>query len=263
FQWTLTSTANSVPKSGTELAVEVRVHWNEKDSMLKFSIPTTLPKGRYIGQVAYGAGELPANGDEAVAQKWVAVVSSDKGGALTCIDDGIYGSDFVGGKLRLTLLRSPAYAGHPIADRPIVPQDRYTPRIDQGERVFRFWFNAGQTTDRLTSIDREALVHNECPYALSFFPHGEGNHIPAGLTLSDNVIQITALKQAENGKGFIIRMFEPTGRARSTVLELKDQDIEAQLDFEAFEIKTIYLDPETRLLSETDLMENMMSHLET
>jgi alpha-mannosidase len=251
-----------LPKSGTEFEVEVRVHWNEKDSMLKFSVPTTFSQARYLGQVAYGVGELPTNGDEVVAQKWVAVVSEHKGGTLTCINDGIYGSDFLGGKLRLTLLRSPAYSGHPIHNRPIVPQDRYTPRIDQGERVFHFWINAGQTTERLTAVDREALVHNERPYALSFFPHGGGENPPVGLELRDHVIQVTAFKQAEDGKGYIIRMFEPTGRPRSTTLIIHGLEMEVELGFEPFEVKTLYLDPVEKLLSETDLMENMLKHLE-
>ena len=251
-----------LPKSGTEIKVEVRAHWNEKDSMLKFSVPTTFSQAHYIGQGAYGVGELPSNGDEAVAQKWVAVVSDTKGGALTCINDGIYGSDFVGGKLRLTLLRSPSYSGYPVPDRPIVPQDRYTPRIDQGERIFHFWFNAGQTTERLTAVDREALVHNERPYVLSFFPHGGGESPPPGLVLQDNAIQITAFKKAEDGKGFIIRMFEPTGRPRSTTLAIPGLDLEVELAFDPFEIKTLYLDPVEKLFSETDLMENMIQHLE-
>ena len=171
-------------------------------------------------------------------------------------------TDFVGGKLRLTLLRSPAYTGNPIGDRTIVPQDRYTPRIDQGERIFKFWFNAGQVTERLTSVDREALMHNECPYALSFFPSGEGESPPAGLVLNDNVVQLTAFKQAEDEKGFIIRMFEPTGRPRSTTLTITGLEIDVELDFAPFEIKTLYLDPVEKLLSETDLMENMLQHLE-
>jgi alpha-mannosidase len=251
-----------LPKRGTELEVEVRVHWNEKDSMLKFSVPTTFSQARYLGQVAYGVSELPSNGDEVVAQKWVAVVSENRGGALTCINEGVYGSDFLGGKLRLTLLRSPAYSGHPIGDRPIVPQDRYTPRIDQGERIFRFWFNAGQATERLTAVDREALMHNEKPYALSFFPHGEGNLPSAGLVLTDNVVQVSAFKQAEDGKGFIIRLFEPTGRPRSTTLVIPGLSIRKDLVFEPFEIKTLYLDPVEKHLSEADLMENLCSQLE-
>lgn len=60
----------------------------------------------YLGQTAYGMQELPVNGDEAVAQKWVGVVSEKKNLMVTCINDGTYGSDFSADGLRLTLLRS-------------------------------------------------------------------------------------------------------------------------------------------------------------
>ncbi|MCJ7550837.1 MAG: alpha-mannosidase, partial [Anaerolineae bacterium] len=131
-----------LPKRGTEFGVDARLLWLEKDKMVKLSVPTAMTGARYLGQVAYGVGELPDNGDEAMAQKWVAAVDETADLALTCIDDGIYGSDFADNELRLTLVRSPAYSGHPIAERPIVPQDRLMPRIDQGERLYRFWFNA-------------------------------------------------------------------------------------------------------------------------
>ncbi|MFX5085378.1 glycoside hydrolase family 38 C-terminal domain-containing protein, partial [Acinetobacter baumannii] len=74
-----------LPKRGTELEVHVRVFWNEKDKMLKLSIPTVLQDGAYVGQTAFGAQELPVNGDEAVAQKWVAVQSEEENRAVTCI----------------------------------------------------------------------------------------------------------------------------------------------------------------------------------
>ena len=49
------------------------------------------------------------------------------------------------------------------------------PRIDQGERLFRFWINGGPVArTHGAAIDREALAKNEKPYALSFFPHGGG-----------------------------------------------------------------------------------------
>lgn len=57
--------------------------------------------------------------------------------ALTIIDDGIYGSDFYKGEIRLSLLRSPAYSAMQLKDRDIVPQDRFTAKSDQGERIFR------------------------------------------------------------------------------------------------------------------------------
>jgi alpha-mannosidase len=243
-----------LPKQGTELEVSLRVLWHEKDRMLKLSVPTTMPEGAYLGQVAYGVARLPTNGDEAVAQKWVAVVEGDK--ALTCINDGVYGSDFADGELRLSLLRSPAYAGYPIFDRPIVPQDRFTPRIDQGERLYRFWFKAGAVGERLEAVDREALVHNEHPFALSFFPRGEGIQPQPGLLLSDEVVQLAALKQAEDGHGYIIRLFEPTGSPRQTVLSVPALGLTVTVKLKGFEIKTFRLDPDANMLYETGLLES-------
>ncbi|MBN1246487.1 MAG: alpha-mannosidase, partial [Anaerolineae bacterium] len=241
-----------LPKHGTEMEVSLRVLWNEKDRMLKLSVPTTMPEADYLGQVAYGVGVLPKDGDEAVAQKWVAVVEGDR--ALTCIDDGVYGSDFAGGELRLSLLRSPAYAGYPIFDRPIVPQDRFTPRIDQGERLYRFWFNAGPKAERLAAVDREALVKNERPFALSFFPNGDGATPQPGVLLSDDIVQMAAFKQTEEGRGYVIRLFEPTGQLRETTLTIPSLDVSVDIALAAFEIKTLCLDPETGVLGETDLL---------
>jgi alpha-mannosidase len=246
-----------LPKQGTEIEIEVRVHWNEKDRMLKLSIPTVGRVPRYLGQVAYGVGELPANGNEAVAQKWVAVISDTDDVALTCINDSIYGSDCANGELRLSLLRSPAYSGHPIGSNPIVPQDRYTPRIDQGERLYHFWINGGPVGERLAAIDREALVKNEKPFALSFFPHGGGTRPQPGFVLSDDVVLVAAFKQAEDGVGYILRLFEPTGQAHATTVSIPSLDLTADVALGGFEIKTLYLDPQAKTLIETDLMESI------
>ena len=215
-----------------------------------------LSEAAYVGQVAYGVGELPTNGDEAVAQKWVAVVDRASDRALTCINDGSYGSDFSAGELRLTLLHSPAYAALPIFDRPLVPQDRFTPRIDQGERLFHFWLNAGPAGDRLQAVDREAIVKNEKPFALSFFPHGGEARPKPGLLVDDRVVQVTAFKQAEDGRGYIIRLFEPTGQARATTLSLPGLDFSVPVSLNGFEIKTLRLDPAARTVTETDLLES-------
>ena len=244
-----------LPKVGTELEVRTRVHWNEKSRMLKLAVPVPDGQYRYLGQVAYGVQELPANGDEAVAQKWTAAVSDERGTALTCINDGIYASDFSEDGLRLTLLRSPGYCAHPIGDRPILTQDRYMPRIDQGERVYRFWLNGGEVNDRLAKIDREALVRNEKPYALSFFPSGAGEAPKRFVTLSDDVVQMTAAKLSEDGRSLVIRLFEPTGVGRETALSLPFAGIERKISMGAFEIKTLRIDLSERSIVETDLLE--------
>ena len=246
-----------LPKNGTEIELEIRVSWNEKDKMLKISVPTLGRDCKYIGQVAYGIAELPNNGDEAVAQKWAAVVSKKDNIALTCINNGVYGSDFSRNGLRLTLLRSPAYSAHPdLVDGTIyIPPDRYTPRIDQGERVFRFWFDGGKARQRLEKIDRQALVKNEKPFALSFFPSGKGKNPKPLAVLSDDVVQITTIKQAESSNDLIVRLFEPTGRKRNTVLSLPSLGKRIRITLAGFEIKTLRINPKTGKYIETNLLE--------
>jgi len=244
-----------LPKVGTQLEIRTRVHWNEKSRMLKLSVPMPDAKYRYLGQVAYGVQELPCNGDEAVAQKWTAVASDERDTALTVTNDGIYGSDFSEDGLRLTLLRSAGYCAHPINDRRTLPQDRYMPRIDQGERLYRFWLDGGKVADRLAKIDREALVCNEKPYALSFFPSGMGAAPAQFVKLSDDVIQMSAAKTAADGDGLIVRLFEPTGIARETVLSLPFCGIEKDLKLNPFEVKTLRIDTGKGTVVETDMLE--------
>ena len=139
-----------LPRQGSELLVQVRVAWHERDTMLKLSVPTTLDDMTVRSEVAYGVEHHTRTSDELLGHTWVAGVSGDGRHALTLINDGTYGFDVAGSALRPTLLRSPAYAGHPVdAVTPIVRQDRFEPRVDQGDHVFQFWLNAGPATERL------------------------------------------------------------------------------------------------------------------
>ena len=244
-----------LPKTGTQVEVELRVFWNEKDRMLKLAVPTRFRHGRYVGQVAYGRAPLPADGTEAVAQKWVAVVSEDPDAAFTCINDGSYGSDFAEGELRLSLLRSPAYSADPAAVGPLIPQDRYVPRQDQGERLFHFWFEGGLSEPRLAVVDREALVKNEKPFVLAFFPSGQGQRPMPFIELSDNAVQLAAAKKAEDGRDLIIRLFEPTGEKRRIVLSLPWAKARKVITLSPFEIRTLRFRPGARTFTEVDLLE--------
>ena len=249
-------------KKRAGIEVVVRVLWNEKDRMLKLAIPTPFTLGTCRGQVAYGVEEFERDKEELVAQKWVAAVSEDGARALTVINSGTYGFDFFEGELRLSLLRSPAYAGHPVGDNPIVPQNRFRPRMDLGERVFRFWIDGGPANEILSSIDRKALVKNETPTVLCCSPSGEGQRHAPGIILEDAVIQMTAFKMAEEGDRLVVRLFEPTGQKRSTCVFIPSLDLSFEANLEGFEIKTFAVDLATKKIIETDLLERSLNEEE-
>jgi alpha-mannosidase len=244
-----------LPKSGSEIEVEVRVQWNEKDRMLKLSLPTLLSCPAYLGQVAFGRDALPADGTEAVSQKWAAVVAAGGELALTIVNDGVYGSDFAGGEVRISLLRGAAHSADPAGERPMLTQDRFIPRIDQGERVFRFWIAAGPAETRLAAVEREALVKNEAPYVLPYFPPADGRKAKPSAVLSDGPVVITAMKKSEDRNLLVLRLFEPTGKPRMVTLGLPFAGAKTRLKMRAFEIKTLLFDPKTKAFREADLLE--------
>ena len=240
-----------LPKVGGEVELEARVFWNEKDKMLKLSVPTSLSNAVYMGDVGYGRDVLSAAGKEVVAQKWTAVVSQSDDLALTAVNDGVYGSSFAKGEMRINLLRSPAYA----AFDP-VPEGMFRPRMDQGERVFTFWLNAGTVSERMDAVAREAQVHNEKPMAVWSSPPGQGVKAKPFATLSNNRVQITTIKQAENDQSWIIRLFEPTGQRQKTKLRIAvGKPIDKNITLQPFEIKTLKFNAARGTIVETDLME--------
>jgi alpha-mannosidase len=244
-----------IPKKGSEFEVEVRVFWNEKDRMLKMAVPTKFREGSCWGQVAYGIQEYGPSKDELVSQKWVSVVSSDNQLALTVINDRIHGFDFRDGEFRFSLLRSPAYASDTGDTKSLRFQDRFIPRIDQGERIFRFWINGGKAKERLLRIDREALSKNEHVMALCCFPPGGGKETAPSLILGDKATQVTAFKMAEDKKWIVFRLFEPTGRIRTTQVTIPCVNVSFDVSLSAFEIKTLAVDLETKDVIELDLVE--------
>ena len=248
-----------IPKMGSEFGVEVRVFWAEKDRMLKLSVPTSFHDGQCMGQVAYGVERFSRESEELVAQKWVGVVSSDQKHALTIINNGTYGFDFADGEMRHSLLRSAAYAAHPVnEERPLVPQDRFEPRIDQGERVFRFWINGGEAKERLSQVDREALVKNEAPMALPYFPPGAGEKALPSIVVSDTVVQVTAVKKAEENNWLLIRLFEPIGKERKVIVSIHSLNLNFDVSLMPFEIKTMAVDLDSNDIFEVDLIEKKL-----
>jgi len=244
-----------IPKRGPEIEVALRVFWAERDAMLKLGLTPKLRGPRFIGQVAYGAGELPSNGDEAVSQKWLALVSDPDGAALTVANDCVYGSDWNGTELRLTLLRSPAYAADTWEDKLAVARDRFVARQDVGERTFRFWLNGGPAAARMEAIGREALVHNETPYVLAYMPPGGRKRSLPGAVVEGEAVELAAFKRSEDGRDPVVRLFEPTGTPRRATVRIPALGAKAAVRLKGFEIKTLRYDKRTKKFIETDLLE--------
>lgn len=237
------------------MKLDIEIVWNEKQKMVKLNIPSSFGADTCIGEHAYGREKLFGSLKENVSQKYIAACRGDR--AILCMNNGVYGSSFddKNGELKITLLRSPSYCAHPIGDRVVMPQDRFMPYMEQGERSYSFMIDAGETEKILDSAPRAAQHFNAPPMALSFFPAGTGKLPAAPAELSGNeIISLTAFKKADNGDGYILRLFNPTEKLQTAVLRFYEKS--AGLEFSPFEIKTLRVTKER--IEETDLMEDML-----
>ncbi len=228
-----------LPKTGKEFEIEQRIYWNEKDRMLKLEIPTTIKNGTYMGQGMFGSNKLIEDGRECVSQKWCGLFDENK--ALTIANIGTYGSHLEDGTIYLSLLRSPAYAGHPV-DLPILPTDRFTPRIDQGEHVLRFFVSAGDVSERKTKIDLEAQIHNEVPYALNVFPGGIGEKPQSFVVISNEHILLSAMYRSSVGDKLIIRLWNSCDTEEKTTIEFPAWNLQREIVLSPFRFQTYVVD---------------------
>jgi alpha-mannosidase len=245
-----------VPKHGAGVEIEIRVFWNEKDKMLKLAFPGMLKDAECLGQVAYGVQKFDRQGEELIAHQWLGLFSADLDRAFTIINKTTYGFDHSDGELRLSLLRSPAYAGHPVDDHtPIVRQDRFTPRMDQGEHLFRFRIQAGPVSERLESVDLESRLLNCGSMSLCCYPPKSGNDAGNAIVVTNKAIRLAVLKWAEDDNRIIIRLFDTSGKSNQVAVMIPSLDLTIPLLFTGSEIKTLSVNPITREISEIDLLE--------
>ena len=241
-----------IPKHGSKIQIDVRVYWNEKDKMLKMSVPTDLKDSKYIGQTAFGIDELQTDGTEAVSHRWCAAISNTT--ALYVINDGVYGSSFSEGEIRISLLRSAGYCTHPIPSRKLIPDARFLPRFDQGERLYTFLIDVCNSDD-LGNADRDAMIHSEKPYALNLFPSGNGEKTKSAVVLDCANLGISAFKKSQSNDGYILRVYENSGKKAEASFEVENLGIKHKFFMSEFEVKTFLL--KDNYVAETNLTEDI------
>jgi alpha-mannosidase len=228
-----------LPKEGTDFEVETGVYWNEKDTYLKLEVPTALENGMYRGQIPFAWEELKQN-EEVVSQKWCGVY--DDARQLTLINNGIHGSSCQNGRIGLTLLRSAGYSAADGHFEKTLHEVRHTVRMEQGERLYRFRVTAGSLEETQAGLSRKAQAFNEAPCAWMYNPPGRGEKCPPFMTLDASTVTVSALKQAEDGQGYILRLYESMGKAAAARVSIPSLAIDETLAFKPFEIRTFRLD---------------------
>ncbi|KKB11955.1 alpha-mannosidase [Devosia geojensis] len=254
FEWTYEGSrivqVVSLEAAARQVEVETFIDWREHNTLLKAAFPLALNAAKVRAEIQFGHVERATHANtswdearyECSMQRWVEM--GEPGFGIALLNDAKYGYDARGTTLRLTLLRSPTYPW---------------PQADQGEHRFRYalMVHDGDTG----AVVAAAEDFNQPLLAIENGAAGDAADMAPFLSVAGDGIVAETLKQAEDGEGLILRLWEArgaramarlglpagfTGVAEVDLLERGPQPLPvdgaaAHLSFEPFEVKTIKL----------------------
>lgn len=204
MQRTYTITAGS-----DQVLVNAKIDFHEKHRALKFTFPMTEEK--VTAQIPFGTVTRQGYTGEEPCQKWIA------SGDLCVANDCKYGYDTSDGQMRLTVLRSAIYADH------YGLRDEHNIHMEQGKHEFTYsLYPAGSNSE---NERRAASLNFGLRRVMGSFHKGNLPEIKSCISSDSENVIISAIKQNEDGKGSILRLYELNGQDSTASITLFDKKI--------------------------------------
>lgn len=219
----------TIPKKGRYVDIKIKTLTNDADRMYKLSFDTCFENPEFIGQSVFGRETLLKDEKEVTFHKWCGLFKAGKG--LAIINNCSYAGSSFGSTLNISLLRTAIYSAHPILDRPITDPDRNHDRIDMGEREFEY-----RLTADINTLDKDSDTFNQPPYAISFFPSGNGERPETSVEIKNDNIIMSRFKKDD---ALMLRLYNSSELAQSCEIEILGKNFETE--FAPFEIKTFIM----------------------
>jgi alpha-mannosidase len=183
-----------------------RADWQARQVMLKAAFPIEVLSPRATFEIQFGAVERPTHRNtswdqekfEVCAHRWADL--SEPGYGVSLLNDSKYGYDVLGNTLRLTLLRGAEWPD---------------PDADRGKHEFTYallphagdWC-AAETVRRAAELNTPMTC-----IALPTQAGAPGDRLPLSQSFFsvEGPALVETLKPAEDGSGWILRLYEPHG----------------------------------------------------
>jgi alpha-mannosidase len=191
----------SLSRNSPRLDFDTHINWQERHTMLKVAFPVDVLSPQAAYEIQWGNVTRPTHRNtswdwarfETCAQKWVDLSEGDYGVSL--LNDCKYGHDIHDNVMRITLLRSPT-----------MPD----PMADFGEHKFKYslYPHVGGWNEE---TQREAYLLNDPIVVYRSKVEGQRlqvTHLPSFVTCNSANVIIETVKRAEDGYGFIVRLYE-------------------------------------------------------
>ncbi|MBQ2841794.1 MAG: alpha-mannosidase [Clostridia bacterium] len=199
-------------QNGESVVFDTTVDWHESDKVLKAGFDVSVIDTDATYDIAHGATKRPTHWNtlydltrfEVAAHKWADL--SEGGYGCSIINDCKYGYDIHNSHMRITLMRAPT-----CPDR----------TGDHGINTFKYAFHPHQDDWRYDTV-QQAIAFNVPPVAVYNAEKTEGtiNGETKFISALEDNAAIDAVKKAQDGRGYIIRVVEEEQKRGTRTIKL-------------------------------------------
>lgn len=241
-------------------AIEVKLttDWREPRAVLKVAMPLCIEKGVPTYEIPFGYVEREADGNEEAGQMWVDLsgthCADGRPYGLAVANNGKYGFDCTAHELRMTVLRNATYA-HTVP-HDLDPELEYEWQ-DSGVQSFKYALLPHLGSWKESNILRVANELNQPTVSLfqTFHP-GPLPQKKSFLSIDNPAVIVTALKEAEDKDGVILRAYEAHNKPADANISLNFLNRGISASFTPCEIKTFKVPYDlANPIQEVDLLE--------
>lgn len=201
----------SLTEGGQDDRIDIRneIDWNERNTLLKAEFPMNVSNEMATYDLGIGYIERDNNTDnkyEVVAQQWADITSADGSYGISVMNDSKYGWDKPDNHtLRLTLLNTPAVGKD--------PNMAHQEHLDIGHHTFSYsiYGHKSDITEAGTAWKAEAFNQSLLSFTTPKHAGTLGRKFSFVKTNMPGVA-IKAVKKAEDGKSYIVRVNEIYGK---------------------------------------------------
>ena len=218
-----------------KLEVKVKLNFREDYKILKLTFPVKTENPQAVYSMPYGFIKKAPDGLEEPAQEWISVDGDDLG--MSLINDGRYSFCVKDNEMRMIAARSCAYLDHYGQSH----RDGEINFIDRDELELTYALIPHESGDYVATVKEAELLNMPLQLYMETHHKGELSPVYGGIEVDcDNVI-VGAIKESEDGTGYIVRAFECTGKPVMAEFNFKLFDRKFAFDFKPQEIKTIFI----------------------
>ncbi len=220
--------------------VKMKIDWREPRTIVKLKFPVNFNFRKPTYEIPYGYMEKSANGEEEPGQTWIDFTgehfTAGKMYGLAIANTSKYSYSFDIDEMAVTLLKNSVFAHH---DPKKLEEDGEYHYVDQGIQELTYTLVPHKNTWKESDIVQIAAVLNQKPSTIiETFHKGNLPMKQSFLEVDAKEILVSAMKEAEDGDGIIVRAYETMRHDTTCTIKLPFLERVIKTQFSPCEIKT-------------------------